>query len=284
MLLPAAYLDTRIEDTGRPTVELGWASTVHSAQGRTVDQAIMVVDENTDAEALHVGMSRGRTSNVAEAGDDTEDLADLIRAAVQSPTASEVVLDAGPHPADTGRSRGPGGGRPGPGDRQAAAARGGTRTDHSRGPGQRGRPGRTAAGVGRPDAGGCRPIGGRSTRPNRRRGAAAQETAPAEHQRRTAECPSPGQDPPRAEPRPHQTAEGKAPAAGTDPRVGTADTRRPTHRRSATADRRNMGDQPRGRPGPGPATSSSRPHASNSPTRPRSDRTGQAPKSGSNHP
>ena len=101
MLLPTAYLDTRIEDTGRPTVELGWASTVHSAQGRTVDQAIMVVDENTDAEALHVGMSRGHTSNVAEAGDDTENLADLIRAAVQSPTASEVVLDAGPHPADT---------------------------------------------------------------------------------------------------------------------------------------------------------------------------------------
>ena len=203
MLPPAAYPDTRIEDTGRATVELGWASTVHSAQGRTVDQAIMVVDENT------------------------EDWPDLIRAAVWSPTASEVVLDAGPHPADTGRSRGPGGGRPGPGDRRAAAARGGTRTDRSRGPGQRGRTGRTAAGVGRPDAGGCRPIGGRSTRPNRRRGAAAQETAPAEHRRRTAECPSPEQDPPRAEPRPHQAAAGKAPAAGTDPRVGTADARRP---------------------------------------------------------
>ena len=137
----------------------------------------MVVDENTDAGALPVGMSRGRTSNVAETGDDTEDLADLIRAAVWSPTASEVVLDAGPHPPDTGRSRGPGGGRPGPGERRAAAGRGGTRTDRSRGPGQRGRPGRTAAGVGRPDAGGCRPIGGRSTRPNRRRGAATQETA-----------------------------------------------------------------------------------------------------------
>ena len=49
-----------------------------------------------------------------------------------------------------------------------------------------------------------------------------------------------------------QPRAGRAPAAGTDPRVGTADTRRPPHRRSATADRPNMGDQPRGRPGPGP--------------------------------
>ena len=125
----------------------------------------MVVDENTDAEALHVGMSRGRTSNVAEAGDDTEDLADLMRAAVWSPTASEVVLGGWPHPPDTGRSRGPGRGRPGPGDRRAATARGGTRTDHSR----RTRPTSNGPNSGRcwpPRRGGCRPIGGRSTRPN----------------------------------------------------------------------------------------------------------------------
>ena len=218
MLPPAAYLDTRIEDTGRPTVELGWASTVHSAQGRTVDQAIMVVDENT------------------------EDLADLIRAAVQSPTASEVVLDAGPHPPDTGQSRGPGRGRPEPGDRRAATARGGTRTDRSRGPGQRGRPGRTAAGVGRPDAGGCRPIGGRSTRPNSNSDGGT-DAGKRPHRKTARLSINDELQGVRAQNKtlPEQsrayTKQRKAeqPAAGTDPRVGTADTRRPPHRRSANS-------------------------------------------------
>ena len=65
-----------------------------------------------------------------------------------------------------------------------------------------------------------------------------------------------------------QPRAGRAPAAGTDPRVGTADTRRPPHRRSATADRPNMGDQPRGRPGPGPLPAARGP-AATGPGRPR---------------
>ena len=151
VLLPTAYLDKRIEGTGRPTVELGRASTVYSAQGRTVDQAVMVVDENTGAEALYVGMSRGRTSNVAEAGDDTEDLADLIRAAVQSPTASEVVLDDWPHPADTAEAEVPAEGHPDPETVKRQRVEEEQEQITAAGPGQR-RTGRTAAGVGRPDA------------------------------------------------------------------------------------------------------------------------------------
>ena len=93
ILLDDRYLDRRIEATGRPTVELGWASTVHSAQGRTVDRAAMVVDETTSSEALYVGMSRGRTANVAVGGDDVEELAELMKAAASRPTASVAIID-----------------------------------------------------------------------------------------------------------------------------------------------------------------------------------------------
>ena len=66
-----------------------------------------------------------------------------------------------------------------------------------------------------------------------------------------------------------QPRAGRAPAAGTDPRVGTADTRRPPHRRNATADRRNMGNEPRGRPGPGPLPAARPGPAATGPGRPR---------------
>lgn len=44
---------------------LGWAVTAHGAQGATVDQAHMLVDEHADAAGLYVGLTRGRESNVA---------------------------------------------------------------------------------------------------------------------------------------------------------------------------------------------------------------------------
>ena len=55
--LPADYV--------RDHVELAFASTVHGAQGETVDSAHLVVGEGTGAAAAYVGMTRGRHSNVA---------------------------------------------------------------------------------------------------------------------------------------------------------------------------------------------------------------------------
>ena len=89
--LPAAYLQARDDETGRPFVELAYASTVHSAQGRTVDRALMVVGAHTEAELLYVGMTRGRQTNiaVADAGDD--DGHTLFLAALQNPSTDAVA-------------------------------------------------------------------------------------------------------------------------------------------------------------------------------------------------
>lgn len=46
-------------------VALGYASTVHSAQGLTVDTSHAVVTESTGQEALYVGLTRGRHGNTA---------------------------------------------------------------------------------------------------------------------------------------------------------------------------------------------------------------------------
>lgn len=46
-------------------VELGYASTEHSAQGRTVQRAHQVVDEMTNREGFYVGLTRGQDSNIA---------------------------------------------------------------------------------------------------------------------------------------------------------------------------------------------------------------------------
>ncbi|WP_329167580.1 AAA family ATPase (plasmid) [Streptomyces sp. NBC_01717] len=55
MHLPAAYVQTH--------VELGYASTVHGAQGRTVGPCHSLVDEQTTREALYVGLTRGQDGN-----------------------------------------------------------------------------------------------------------------------------------------------------------------------------------------------------------------------------
>ncbi|GAA3537314.1 hypothetical protein GCM10022222_21250 [Amycolatopsis ultiminotia] len=55
--LPADYVGEH--------VVLGYASTVHSAQGLTVDTSHAVATENTGQEALYVGLTRGRENNTA---------------------------------------------------------------------------------------------------------------------------------------------------------------------------------------------------------------------------
>jgi hypothetical protein len=55
VVLPAAYV--------REHVELGYASTAHRAQGRTVDTAYAMVSATTTREVLYVAATRGRESN-----------------------------------------------------------------------------------------------------------------------------------------------------------------------------------------------------------------------------
>ncbi|MGM0720967.1 MAG: MobF family relaxase [Actinomycetota bacterium] len=57
LVLPASYVT---ED-----LALGYATTVHAAQGTTVDTTHSVITPNTSAAALYVGMSRGRGANTA---------------------------------------------------------------------------------------------------------------------------------------------------------------------------------------------------------------------------
>ncbi len=52
-------------DYVRDEVALAYAVTIHKAQGLTMDRSILLVDERTTAEGLYVGMTRGRSSNVA---------------------------------------------------------------------------------------------------------------------------------------------------------------------------------------------------------------------------
>jgi len=49
----------------REHVALGYALTVHKCQGKTVDRAVVLVDEKMTAAQLYVAMSRGREENCA---------------------------------------------------------------------------------------------------------------------------------------------------------------------------------------------------------------------------
>ena len=55
--LPAEYASRH--------VELAFATTVHGAQGDTVDHAHLLIGETTGAASAYVGMTRGRRSNTA---------------------------------------------------------------------------------------------------------------------------------------------------------------------------------------------------------------------------
>ncbi|MFG1818278.1 MobF family relaxase [Kribbella sp. NPDC049174] len=57
MVLPASYV--------RDWVALGYAATVHSSQGLTVDSSHLVTTPNTSIYALYVAMTRGRVANTA---------------------------------------------------------------------------------------------------------------------------------------------------------------------------------------------------------------------------
>ena len=76
-------------------VALGYALTVHKAQGVTVDHSIMLVDETTSAEALYVGMTRGRQMNEAFVwvDDPDQDHVAVFESAVSRDTTEDAALD-----------------------------------------------------------------------------------------------------------------------------------------------------------------------------------------------
>ncbi len=57
----------------REHVELAYATTIHGAQGETVDHAHVAIDETTGAAAAYVAMTRGRKTNVAHLVADSVD-------------------------------------------------------------------------------------------------------------------------------------------------------------------------------------------------------------------
>jgi conjugative relaxase-like TrwC/TraI family protein len=85
-------------------VALGYALTIHKAQGLTVDHAVLVADERLSAEALYVAMTRGRHTNTALVitddlhpdGNDPErpgSAADVLAGVLARPTAERAALD-----------------------------------------------------------------------------------------------------------------------------------------------------------------------------------------------
>jgi ATP-dependent exoDNAse (exonuclease V) alpha subunit len=74
-------------------VELAYATTVHGAQGETVDRAHVVIGEHTGAAAAYVAMTRGRDSNTAHLV--AEDLDDAREQWVE--TFNRDRADLGPH-------------------------------------------------------------------------------------------------------------------------------------------------------------------------------------------
>jgi conjugative relaxase-like TrwC/TraI family protein len=73
--VPAAYVDE--------AVELAYAETVHAAQGRTVDHALLIVDGPVDGPAIYVGLTRGRKTNEAYvAADGDERAVDVLEEAI----------------------------------------------------------------------------------------------------------------------------------------------------------------------------------------------------------
>lgn len=77
---------------------LGYATTVHRAQGQTVDHARLIVDDTTTRESLYVGLTRGRRSNEVYSISDGTSPAERLRAiagrAAEPTSARELIAQA----------------------------------------------------------------------------------------------------------------------------------------------------------------------------------------------
>lgn len=82
-------------------VALGYASTVHAAQGRTVDTCHAIPDTHTDARGLYVAMTRGRDGNTVYPV--TRDLPDGADAATRADEAAVITDGVAVEEANTER-------------------------------------------------------------------------------------------------------------------------------------------------------------------------------------
>ncbi len=99
VLLAPDYLTDRLEN-GRPTVEHGWAATVHSAQGRTVDRAATVIGPGTGSELLYVGLTRGRSVNLVAGPGTATEVAEMARGAAVRPSRHLPAIAHRPAPSE----------------------------------------------------------------------------------------------------------------------------------------------------------------------------------------
>ncbi len=84
--LPADYV--------RASVELGYAHTVHGAQGATVDRCLLLVDGPIDGRAVYVGLTRGRNENHAYVAVDAHHTArDALEPAIAADWADRPAID-----------------------------------------------------------------------------------------------------------------------------------------------------------------------------------------------
>jgi hypothetical protein len=83
--LPARYVEEH--------VQLAYGSTVHAAQGATVDRGYVVTDGRSGAAALYVGLTRGRDRNTAIVAlrSTDPDAADMTEDGAPRPTARSVL-------------------------------------------------------------------------------------------------------------------------------------------------------------------------------------------------
>ena len=83
MTLPSNYV--------REAVELGYATTIHTAQGVTADTTHSLVDELMTREQLYTTVSRGRTANHLYIAVGDVEPHHILHTDTQEPTATDIL-------------------------------------------------------------------------------------------------------------------------------------------------------------------------------------------------
>ena len=88
VVLPADYI------ARDGSIQLGWASTVHVAQGRTANVGMTLIDDSTNLELLYVGATRGRHTNLIFGLGTDEEVLEAAKAAARKVRAKLSATEA----------------------------------------------------------------------------------------------------------------------------------------------------------------------------------------------